>query len=462
MSDVQPVTEELEAVDISSVEANVMEREYTESEITISEEKEVAAYSKEVNEAATSSMEVEASSNTDPNNAYIVTTDTVAQGTIDTVGETRWYAFILNETSKVTIPVQMVEALDADLYVYVLNTETYQLEMIGGSATDGVGVSENYMNTLEAGTYFFGIEGYQGTGNFAFAYYESTADVSNELNDTIATATSVAFDTDITGIIDNPSDADFYTFTVTKPTMLRYSISTTDNYALEYAASSGTGAAAYIIEGNLLKVMPGTYYFGVYSPNGNYSASSTYTVNFKKVAELAEDSSAIFMGISEEAGIVFQSDSTGSNCYVNGNPIDINYSYVNNLSNSAGSQSYSITLEDRDDVSVYLKEAVYEPSAVYYLNSTRPNLQIESKPVLELTFISSSIFYKIHCVCSGAYKENTLWKDLKYVTVLIDPDTGKLVDISDFNYFYDFAPVGSNSLTFTRPYTMDFNYVMTN
>ena len=39
----------------------------------------------------------------------------------------------------------------------------------------------------------------------------------------------------------------------------------------------------------------------------------------------------------------------------------------------------------------------------------------------------------------------------KAVTVIIDPSTGKLIDIESFNYYYDYA-VGSNSLTFTRRY----------
>ena len=38
------------------------------------------------------------------------------------------------------------------------------------------------------------------------------------------------------------------------------------------------------------------------------------------------------------------------------------------------------------------------------------------------------------------------------MTVIIDPATGRLIDIEQFNYFYDFAQ-GSNSLSFTRPYS---------
>ena len=51
----------------------------------------------------------------------------------------------------------------------------------------------------------------------------------------------------------------------------------------------------------------------------------------------------------------------------------------------------------------------------------------------------------------GHIKRIILWQDFKAVTVIIDPSTGKLIDIENFNYYYDYA-VGSNSLTFTRRY----------
>ena len=44
----------------------------------------------------------------------------------------------------------------------------------------------------------------------------------------------------------------------------------------------------------------------------------------------------------------------------------------------------------------------------------------------------NSNFYSVHCRCTGAYKENNLWQDFKAVTVIIDPSTGKLIDIENF------------------------------
>ncbi|SFG69266.1 hypothetical protein SAMN04487761_13821 [Lachnospiraceae bacterium C7] len=79
--------------------------------------------------------------------------------------------------------------------------------------------------------------------------------------------------------------------------------------------------------------------------------------------------------------------------------------------------------------------------------------------VLELSMYSlnSENFYKIYCICSGAYAANNLYKDLNFATVFINPNTGKLVDIQYINYFYDYA-TGSNSMTFTRPYSSYTKY----
>ena len=48
-------------------------------------------------------------------------------------------------------------------------------------------------------------------------------------------------------------------------------------------------------------------------------------------------------------------------------------------------------------------------------------------------------------------------KSMNTVSVAIDPDTGKLIDIVEFNYFYQFA-VGGNSITIVYPYTLHFFY----
>ncbi|SFG37886.1 hypothetical protein SAMN04487761_11535 [Lachnospiraceae bacterium C7] len=394
--------------------------------------------------------------NTDPNNAYIVTNNTAWNGTIENANEFRWYAFNAEAASKVTIFLQMNEALDADLYLFGVDDETSSLELIDGSATEGVGVTELLNTVVDSGIYFFAISGCESTGNYAFAFFQSSVDVANEINDSLADATTIGFG-NVTGVIDNPLDYDYYKITLDSPAVIKYGITSTDGYSIGYAGSTGTGAGLYSIDNTngFIKANAGTYYFAV-STNDNsvYSATSTYTVNFKKIANVSDSSSTFIVGISESAGIVLEVNNDATVNYVNGNLIDISYSYVNNLSNSAGGQYYNISI-DPDAGEWITFSDVYEPAAVYYHSSTKPAMNVSSRPALLLTYVGNTQFYRINCLGTGAYSMNTYQHNFNNVTVLIDPSTGRLIDIVEFNYYYDFAPVGSNSITWTRSYSMN-------
>lgn len=452
---VQEIYKEIAPIEnIKDMEPNNMERKYSESNVTVSSLPGEGSSLKSV---------LAETDNTNPNNAYIVENGDIFQGSILTSNEMRWYGFILNEKSTVSVLLQMVSDLDADLYMFQLDTSTYNLGLIGGSANSGNGVQEWYNDVLEAGIYYFAVSGYSGVGDFAFAFYSSTRDVNYEVNDSIATATSIPFDTNIEGVIGSPYDNDIYKFTITQPMVIRYSITGANGYESGFLAGSAT---AYSISGNLTKFSAGTYYFMVRSLNGDYSAEQPYTIKFNKIADLANDSSATYLAISEGAKIVFQTDANGVNYYVNGNPIDLSYSYYMNASNSAGSQVYDITMTQKSGIVAKIYQSQYAdypemqqviPETVYYLYGSKSNMPIKNKHLLELSLSSPSNFYNINCSCSGAYAANNLHLNLNYTTVLIDPDTGKLVDIEFLNYFYDYAE-GSNSMMFTRPYSMKYYY----
>lgn len=72
-----------------------------------------------------------------------------------------------------------------------------------------------------------------------------------------------------------------------------------------------------------------------------------------------------------------------------------------------------------------------------------------------LTFVSSSNnFYRINCNGTGEYKQNKFNDSTNYVTVMIDPQSGDLIDIVEFNYFYHHNP-GSNKIVYGMPYLMN-------
>lgn len=402
------------------------------------------------------------SENTDPNYALLIEDENVVQGTLTEQGEMRWYGFILEQRAKASIMLQLVSNVDADIYLFKLNQDTHELNLVGGSATSGLGVSEYCTEVLDEGIYYFGISAYEGCGRYAIAYYQSTQDIQYEVNDSASLATPVDENTSISSFIDNPFDCDYYCITLDEASAVRYSLSSlsTLGYKIEYAGGTGGN----IIKGQLVSLKAGKHYFKVSSPNGTYSRTSSYTIRFENIAPVSTDSTATIFACCEKAGIVFQFNSERTKYYVNGNPIDFSYSYTKSLSNSAGVQNYNINLkktenfgvcllqEEGTSISPELQQTI--PDVARYHSSTFTG--ISNKDVLTLSVHDwSNKCYTIHNICSGAYAENYLWADLNMCNVFIDPDTGKIIDIEWYNYFYE---VGNHSITYYRPYTMKYYY----
>lgn len=430
----------------SEVNYNAIEHEVTE-EFAVDEN----AFTSMASESAVAEID-----NTNPNNAYVISNDTVWSGNIINANEYRWYAFQVSETSKATAFLQMTENLDADMYLFKMNEETMGLDIIGGSANDGAGNYEYFSNVLDEGIYFLAVNGYESVGTYSFMFFLSSRDAEYEVNDNAQNATAISFGTSMTGVIDTPLDYDFFKITLSQPAIIKYSMSSSDGYQFSYMGCDSENGHLYNIAGNngYVKALAGTYYFAVYSDDtSNYSATSTYTVSFSKIGNMSTDSTVYLKGISEAAGIIFESNENGTVSYVNGNLVNINYSYVQNLSNSAGGQYYNITINPNAGEQVVYVEG-YEPAAVYYHSSTKPAMHVSSRPALKLTYYCDNVFYRVNCWGTGAYSMNTFRQDFNVVTVLVDPESGNLIDIVEFNYYYDFAPVGTNYITWTSPYTM--------
>lgn len=401
-----------------------------------------------------------ANDNTDPNYAYLIQNSDIVGGTIETEGEMRWYGFNLDTDSKITLNMNTVDTMDADIFLFEL-TPSYTLELIGGSAQAGLGVSERVREVLGMGIYYVAVAGYEGTGDYAFEFYNSSTDVQYEVNDTLSTASNISTDMNINGVIDCHSDVDYYAINVNTACVVRYAITNPSgsSYKMLYANESGGS----FITDNLLKLNPGTHYFAVYSPLGTYSNTKQYTIKLTNVAPVSSDSSANIFACNENAKIVFQFDRNRTRYYVNGNRIDFFYLYERQINNSAGNQNYYIELSNNSNIDVCLVEsevslpAVLDlPTVGLYQRSTLTN--ISNKPVLTLSLFSdpNTPFYKIHNVCSGAYAGNSMWADLNYAQVYIDPDTGRVIDIRYFNYFYE---IGSHDITYNNPYgTMQYYY----
>lgn len=419
-------------------------------------------------EIDTTDDETGTNTNTDPNTAYMVNNGDVVQGELSQTNEMRWYAFSLQQKNKISIILQMASSVDADIYLFSLNQETSKLGLIGGSATEGKGVNEFCTQVLDTGIYYFAVSAYEGNGKYGFAFY-STSDITYEINDTKENATQIGVNIDINGFIDTPFDIDYYKFTISKPMIATLSADVLD-YSFGMVNDDTSKIYKISKKDDVYQFDAGTYYLVVYSKDNKYDSAKSYSIHLNKISDIAADSNSCCYMVNKRAGIVFQTDANGGNMYVNGNNIDIAYSYIVDASNSGGMQKYDISLTNPADMraKIYQNEFVFDdaetttrygmlmPDAVYYFNGTKG--VGPSGNVLELSLYSSKEkFYKIHCSCSGSYANNTYNKDLNFVTVFIDPNTGKLVDIEHINYFYEYLG-GSNSMTFTRPYSSDTKY----
>ena len=92
----------------------------------------------------------------------------------------------------------------------------------------GKGETEDCRAVLDTGIYFFAVSGYEGTGTYNLEFYQSYVDAQYEVNDALNMAAEVSLDEDIVGVIDSPWDQDVFRLTITKTTLIDFSITTSD------------------------------------------------------------------------------------------------------------------------------------------------------------------------------------------------------------------------------------------
>lgn len=415
-------------------------------------------------------IEIASVENLDPNNAYIIEHENIIQGNLVATDEMRWYAFFVNDTSKMTIYLQSVDAVDVDVYLFRLNPETYQLEYVAVSAADGFGRYELFSQIVDSGTYFVAVNAYKGNGQYAFAFY-LTSDIVNEINDNPENATTTELNGVVCGRIDSPYDFDYFEFEVLSPVLIELELNT-GNLKCEVVSKNNDSVCSKI-DGfpTYYRCNAGKYCLKIWSEDGTYNPEYEYSVKINKVGDISGDLGSSYFMINKEVGAVFQTDYAGRHVYVNGHFININYEYHVNESNSAGQQKYDISMTTPtdlrakiyvdqfkpSDVNLAVQLGMEMPDVVYYIEGTK-GMGFNHIPVLAVSFYSPEVFYHIHCKCTGAYAANNMVNDINYVTVFIDLKTGVLVDILHLNYFYEYA-TGSSKVLFTRPYSSKTVYL---
>lgn len=418
---------DLSQAEFDNVNANVLERDIQES------------YSVDL----VSAQDDEDTVNDNPNDAYLITLGDSIYDSVSEELEQRWYAFSVNATTKFTAAMVMDDTVDYDLYLFKLDEEEGTLNLVGGSAVVGNGSQELAMMKLDAGIYFIGLEAASGTGNFLMYTYAGVND-SKEINDSTDTASSYVRNSRMTATIDSPFDYDYYKVVIETNDVLEYTFDAPSGFDYEVIVYDGTYFYNNITSGTY-RLDPGTYYFIVGSSSMDYSDSEYYGIKFQKY-KLADDEAAIFMWYTPDKSAIFQFDATRTNFYVNGNPINFTYSRT---VQSNGNIYFNLYKTTDQNVVLFQSEAMQVMMEVpFFINYNAP--------------FSGWSSYK-NALVIGVF--NTNWRVNSFssnydgltsncATLIIDSNTGNVVDVMTPNPLYDNGVV----LHWTRVSGVTANY----
>lgn len=332
--------------------------------------------------------------NDNPNDAKAISLGTQVYDTVATELEQRWYAFSVAKATKFTAAMVMDDTADFDLYVYKLNETDGTLELVGGSAIVGAGTQELSMLKLDEGIYFIGIEAATGNGSFLMYTYAGVND-GKEINDTTDLASSYVRNSRMTATIDSPFDYDYYKVVISK------------NDILEYTFDQPTGCDYKVL---------------VYDGNAKY------------------------MWYTPDKAAIFQFDGSRTNFYVNGNPIDFTYERT---VKSNGNIYFNLYKTKDQNVVLFQSEAMQVMQEVpTFINVSAPFSGWNSyKNALVVGLFNTN--WRVN-----SFSSNYDGLTSNCATVIIDSDTGKVVDVMTPNPLYDNGVV----LHWTRVSGVQANY----
>lgn len=418
---------DLDAANFDGQEANVCERT-TEERLDVDLTQPMAANDDYLNN--------------EPDYAYFMELGDEIYDSVTEELEQRWYVFSIEQSTKVTLAMVMDEQVDFDLYLFQLNEEESTINFIGGSATAGNGEAELTMGVLDAGIYFLGVEAASGTGSFLMYSYAGVND-SREMNDSTDTASSYTNNSKMTATIDSPFDEDYYKVVIGENEVLEYTFDAPAGY--DYDVLVYDGSKYYTIENGTYRLSQGTYYFIVLSNDGSYSDNVYYGIKFFKY-KLADDWDAVFMWYTPDKSAVFQFNAERTKFFVNGHAIDFTYSKT---IQSNGNIYFNLYHKEEQNVVLFQSEAIAAWGEVpFFINYQAPFSGWSSyRNALVITVFNT--YWRVN-----SFSSNYDGLTSNVATLVIDSNTGKVVDVMTPNPLYDNGVV----LHWTRVNGVQANY----
>lgn len=218
--------------------------------------------------------------------AATVTSGTANSAAISSTTDVDYFKIVTAATSNNTFALAGPAGVDYDMYIY--NSAGTQIGAgTGSTATENVSLTNQ-----AAGTYYIRIIGYNGANSATCYTFTATAttitgcqsSLDNASNGTISGASTIPFNTNVTGLISPSGDIDHYKFVITTGGTATVTLTTLPgDYDLKILNSAGTQLAISQAGGTSSESIArtytaGTYYAQVFGYNGANSATTCYTL----------------------------------------------------------------------------------------------------------------------------------------------------------------------------------------
>jgi hypothetical protein len=220
--------------------------------------------------------------------AAIITNGSTNSAAISTSTDVDFFKITTTATSNIVYRLVGPAGVDFDLQI--LNSAGTQI----GSAATTSSTETVTLNNQVAGTYFIRVFGFSGANSTTCYTIQATAtpvatscasSKDTSTNNATTGAATIAFNTDIRGLINVGSDVDHYRFVISRAGTITLTLTTLPaNYHLRLVSSTGTILATSNRSGTSNETIAytaavGTYFARVYPNNTNtFNASSCYTL----------------------------------------------------------------------------------------------------------------------------------------------------------------------------------------
>jgi hypothetical protein len=234
----------------------------------------------------------------------------------------------------------------------------------------------------------------------------------------------------MTATIDSPYDYDLYKFTVTNNQIIEYTFDRPAGY--DYQIILFDGSSMYAIpDSAAYRLNIGTYYFIIRSNTSTGLHSNTDVYGLKILDyKMSSDASAVYMWNTVDKKAIFQFNASRTAYYINGNPI--NFTYSRTFTVSGGRNVYmNLYKTSNQFVALFDEETHYVGELPDFINFKGPFVGDKSySNALLLSLGNTNLVV-------NSYSPDYPSIFSPRAMVVIDSDTGNVVDIMEPNPMHD-------------------------